>query len=142
MVTAVEAAGKVFDRELVDLSVSPVIRKALLESDPTLGSDTDVRELIRREFSQPTDIDTAEFLRMTREILTKGGELPLTIVVLDEVQIFVRNNLERTRQVVEVAEALAKQMGEPRASRRCRPECPEHGGAGVRLDARPVYHPG
>jgi hypothetical protein len=110
LVSAVKATGKEFDRELVDLSVSPVIRKALLESDPTLGSDADVRELIRREFSQPTDIDTAEFLRMSREILTRDGELPLTIIVLDEVQIFVRNNLERTRQVVEVAEALAKQM--------------------------------
>lgn len=110
VVSKVEAAGKVFDRELVDLSVSPVIRKALLESDPTLGSDAEVRELIRREFSQPTDIDTSEFLRMAREILSKDGELPLTIVVLDEVQIFVRNNLDRTRQVVEVAEALAKQM--------------------------------
>ncbi len=106
----VEATGKKFERELVDLSVSPVIRKALLESDSTLGSDAEVRELIRREFSQPADIDTSEFLRMTREILTRDGELPLTIVVLDEVQIFVRNNLDRTRQVVEVAEALAKQM--------------------------------
>jgi hypothetical protein len=46
---------------------------------------------------------------MTREILAKDGVLPLTILVLDEVQIFVRNNLERTRQVVEVAEALSKQ---------------------------------
>ena len=111
VVSKVEADGKQFDRELVDLSVSPVIRKALLESDTTLGSDADVRDLIRSEFSQPTDIDTAEFLRMTREILTKDGEFPLTILVLDEVQIFVRNNLDRTRQVVEVAEALAKQMG-------------------------------
>jgi hypothetical protein len=111
MVSKIEAAGNEFNRELVDLSVSPVIRKALLESDPTLGSDAEVRDLIRSEFSQPSDIDTSEFLRMTREILTKKGELPLTIIVLDEVQIFVRNNLDRTRQVVEAVEALEKQMG-------------------------------
>ncbi len=110
MVAKVEAGGKAFERELVDLSVSPVIRKALLELDPTLGSDADVRNLIKSEFSQPGDIDTAEVRRMTREILTRDGELPLTILVLDEVQIYVRNNLDRTRQVVEVAEALAKQM--------------------------------
>jgi hypothetical protein len=110
VVSRVEAAGKQFDRELVDLSVSPVIRKALLEADSTLGSDADVRALIRSEFSQPSDIDTAEFLRMAKEVLSKDGQLPLTILVLDEVQIFVRNNLDRTRQVVEVAEALAKHM--------------------------------
>jgi hypothetical protein len=111
VVSKVEAAGKVFERELVDLSVSPVIRRALLDSDPSLGSDADVRALIRSEFAQPADIDTAELLRMTREILEKNGHLPLTILVLDEVQIYVRNNLDRTRQVVEVAEALAKHTG-------------------------------
>lgn len=110
VVKKVEAAGKQFDRELVDLSVSPVLRKALLETDPGLGSEADVKELVRREFAQPNDIDTGEFLRMAREVLMRDGQLPLTILVLDEVQIFVRNNLDRTRQVVEVAEALAKQM--------------------------------
>jgi hypothetical protein len=110
VVQKVTDAGKQFDRELVDLAVSPVLRKALLETDPGLGSESDVKELIRREFSQPSDIDTAEFLRMAREVLSQDGKLPLTILVLDEVQIFVRNNLDRTRQVVEVAEALAKQM--------------------------------
>jgi hypothetical protein len=106
----VEASGKDFMRELNDLTVSPVLRAALLKADPSLGNAEGMRELLTKEFAQPTDISTAEFLRMTREVLGKKDGLPLTILVLDEVQIYVRNNLERTREVVEVAEALGKQL--------------------------------
>ena len=106
----VEAKGKDFMRELNDLTVSPVLRAALLKADPSLGKADGMRELLTKEFAQPTDISTAEFLRMTREVLARENGLPLTILVLDEVQIYVRNNLERTREVVEVAEALGKQL--------------------------------
>ncbi len=106
----VEASGKEFMRELNNLFVSPVLRAALLKADPQLGNADGLRTLLTKEFSQPTDISTAEFLRMTREVLGGKDGLPLTILVLDEVQIYVRNNLERTREVVEVAEALGKQL--------------------------------
>jgi hypothetical protein len=106
----VEASGKDFMRELENLTVSPVLRAALLKVDPQLGNADALRTLLTKEFAQPVDISTAEFLRMTREVLVGKDGLPLTILVLDEVQIYVRNNLERTREVVEVAEALGKQL--------------------------------
>lgn len=107
---AVEAKGKNFLRELSDLYMSPVLRGALQAADPNLGSAADARELLKREFTQPDDISTDEFLRVIREFLAPGKQLPLTVLVLDEVQIYVRNSLDRTQQVVEVAEALGKQM--------------------------------
>jgi hypothetical protein len=106
----VEAAGKDFMRELNNLYVSPVLRAALLKVDSQLGNPEGLRALLTKEFSQPTDISTSEFLQMTREVLSGNNGLPLTILVLDEVQIYVRNNLERTREVVEVAEASGKQL--------------------------------
>ena len=106
----VEAAGKDFMRVLEDLTVDPVLRAALLKVDPQLGNAEALRTLLTKEFAQPSDISTAEFLRMTREVLGCTAGLPLTILVLDEVQIYVRNNLDRTKEVVEVAEALGKQM--------------------------------
>jgi hypothetical protein len=106
----VEDAGRDFMRELEDLTVSPVLRAALLKVDPHLGNADALRTLLAKEFTQPTDISTTEFLRMTREVLGGKDALPLTILVLDEVQIYVRNNLDRTKEVVEVAEALGKQM--------------------------------
>ena len=67
----VEAKGKDFLRELNDLTVSPVLRAALLKADPNLGKADGMRELLTKEFAQPTDISTAEFVRMTREVLAR-----------------------------------------------------------------------
>src|SRR5262249_2054083 len=106
----VEASGKNFMRELNDLTVSPILAKALLKLDTRFKDEDSLFSGLSTEFAQPMDISTADFLRMTREVLGGDDGLPLTILVLDEVQIYVRNNLERTREVVEVAEALGKQL--------------------------------
>ena len=108
----VEAAGKDFLRELNDLYVSPHLRRALIKRDPGLGDERAVRELLRNQFPMVSDIDTTEFIRITREVLSakSNGELPLTIVVLDEVQQFIAGDPDRATKVVEVAEALNKNM--------------------------------
>jgi len=107
----VQSKGKSFTRELNDLYVSPVLREALIAVDPALGDANAVRETLKREFSQPSDISTSDLIRITREVLVgQRGQLPLTILVLDEVQQYIADSSERATQVVEVAEALSKQM--------------------------------
>lgn len=107
----VEGKGKDFARELNELYVSPVLREALIAVDPHLGDPQVVRDTLKKEFSQPAEISTAEFIRMAREVLTPpGGQLPLTIVVLDEVQLFIGDSSERATLVTEIAETLCKQM--------------------------------
>lgn len=103
--------GRGLMRELNDMYVSPVLRDALIAVDPDLGDAQTVRETLRREFVQPPDITTQEFIRMAREVLIgPNGQLPLTIVVLDEVQLYIGDSTDRATQVTEVAEALGKQM--------------------------------
>lgn len=133
----VEASGKEFMRAMNNLFVSPVLRAALLKADPQLGNADALRFLLTKEFAQPTDISTAEVLRMTREVLGGKDGLPLTILVLDEVQIYVRVIPERTREVVEVEKRWASNStpglwwsGPKRAEFRC---------AGVQLDAGSVH---
>ncbi len=107
---SVESKGKDFYRELNNLFVSPVLREALLKADPQLGTADSLRDLLKREFSQPNDITTAEFLRTTREVLSRNGSLPLTILVIDEVQLYIGDSSDRATQVVEIAEAICKQL--------------------------------
>ncbi len=107
-----EDAGRDFERELSDLYVSPYLRKALLAVDPGLGDEKEVRQLLRDQFPPKTDIDTSEFIRVTKEVLKArgGGQLPLTIFVIDEVQHYIGDDKDRSRHVTELAEALNKQM--------------------------------
>jgi hypothetical protein len=109
---SVTAAGKDFHRELSDLYVSPPIRKALLEADPGLGDEREVRSLLREQFPSVTDLGTPEFINVTKEVLTLqgGGKIPLTAIILDEVQHYVGDNKDRSRHVTELVEALNKQM--------------------------------
>lgn len=112
VVKQVEAAGKDFRRELMDLYVSPHIRKAVAACDADLGGEKEVRELLRAQFPNKTDVTTDEFVSLAKEALRLRGDghIPLTVVVLDEVQHYIGNNDERSMGITELTEALNKQM--------------------------------
>lgn len=108
---AVEATGKEFLRELQDLYVSPVLAKALLAADPAFSPDEkQARATLRAQFPVETDVSTAECIRLNREVLTADGQIPCTVIVLDEVQLFIGDSAQRSTDVQEVTEALCKQL--------------------------------
>lgn len=112
---AVAEAGKDWRSELNNLYVSGPIARAVLACDPQFAaSEAEARKTIKAQFPQPaTDISTGEFLTAIKRVLRlKGssGRLPCTVVVLDEVQQFIGDSIERSVLVTEVAEALSKQL--------------------------------
>lgn len=92
---AVQAEGRSFDKEVQDLYVSPVIARGLLDVDPTLGSSVkEVRELLKAQFPPTTkDVTEDEMFNVMDDVLrlqsTTPGKLPLTLVVLDEMQQYI-----------------------------------------------------
>ncbi|HXG47417.1 MAG TPA: BREX system P-loop protein BrxC [Methylomirabilota bacterium] len=109
--TAVEAAGKDFFNELHDLYVSPILAKAVRDADPDFAPDLkQARATLRAQFPVVEDISTNEFIRLVREVLSVKGQLPCTVIVLDEIQLFIGNDPGRSTDVQEVAEALCKQL--------------------------------
>lgn len=108
---AVEKAGKDFFAELHDLYVSPILAKAVLEADAEFAGDLkQARAALRAQFPVVEDISTNEFVRLVREVLTVVGQLPCTVIVLDEIQLFIGNDPGRSTDVQEVAEALCKSL--------------------------------
>ena len=95
---AVEAEGRSLDKEIHDLYVSPLIARALLDADPSLGGSVkDVRDLLRTQFSPTTkDITDDEMFDVMDDVLrlqsTSGGKLPLAVVVLDEMQQYINDD--------------------------------------------------
>lgn len=109
----VEAAGKEWLRELNNLHVSPLIAQAVLEAHPAFAADEkEVRRAIIQQFPQlSTDIATKDFIEAAKLALADdGGQLPLTIVVLDEVQQYINESSDRAATITEVAEALYSQF--------------------------------
>lgn len=108
---AVEVAGKDFYSELHDLYVSPVLAKAILDADSDFAVDLkQARAALRSQFPVVGDISTNEFIRVVREVLSVDGQIPCTVIVLDEIQLFIANDASRSTDVQEVAEALCKQL--------------------------------
>jgi hypothetical protein len=108
---AVEAAGKDFYGELHDLYVSPILAKAVLDADPDFAGDLkQARAALRSQFPVVEDISTSEFIRLVREVLSVDGQVPCTVIVLDEIQLFIGNDPGRSADVQEVAEAICKQL--------------------------------
>jgi len=117
LVQACADAGKDFGNELHDLHVSPVIANALLEIDPTLGdSAKDVRGLLKEDFpATTTDIDDDRLFDMIEDVLKvqsdTPGKLPLTLVVLDEMQQYLGEDNERIGVVQNIVEGVRDRYG-------------------------------
>ncbi|MBK8060292.1 MAG: BREX system P-loop protein BrxC [Gemmatimonadetes bacterium] len=113
--SAVTAGGRAWEKEVNNLYVSPFIARAVLSCDAAFASsEAQARETLRTRFASPkSDIDTKSFTTMAREALTlagRGGELPCTLIVLDEMQQYVGTSYDRSVAVTEAAEALSKEM--------------------------------
>ena len=110
---AVEAAGKSVAKEVHDLYVSPVIAKALLEADPSLGgSEKDVHALLAAQFPPRTkDITDDEMFGVMDDVLrlqsTTGQKLTLTLVVLDEMQQYIGDDNEKALAVQNIVEGCS-----------------------------------
>lgn len=105
----VEKAGKDFNRELNNLWVSPVLHKALVDED--LGTTTsEISKALAQQFANVKDITIDEMLTAIRECLSVKGQLPCTLVVLDEAQQFIGDDSDRSLQIQEVVEACCKQL--------------------------------
>jgi hypothetical protein len=110
---AVEGEGRTFEKEIHDLYVSPVIAKALLEADSTLGeSVTEVRNLLKTQFPPTTkDVTDDEMFDVMDDVLrlqsTTPGKLPLTLVVLDEMQQYLGDDNDKALTVQNIVQGCS-----------------------------------
>lgn len=110
---AVEAEGREFRRELNDMYVSPLVAKGLLAADPNFaGNEKDARAALRAQFPKPKDITTDEFVTALQDTLAPDGEMPCTVIILDEVQQYIGEDTGRSYVVQEVVEACSKRFGD------------------------------
>ena len=109
---AVEEAGRKWAGELNNLYVSPVLAKEILAAKPDFATDAKaVGQLLASQFPPPrTDITTEQFVAAAKQALAPDGEIPLTILVLDEVQQYISEVQDRSASITELAEALQTQF--------------------------------
>lgn len=109
----VEAQGKKWEAELHHLAASPVIAEALVAAGAGFGdSAKEVRETLRAQYpARQTDVDNTEMVQAIHDALAVDGQMPCTLIALDEVQVYINEMTDRTRVIQEIAEACRTKFG-------------------------------
>jgi hypothetical protein len=110
--SAVEAEGKSLSHELRNLYVSPVLARALIDAGASFGeSPAAVSSALQTQFPMVDDISNEETLATFEEVLrlqsTDASKLPLTLVVLDEMQQYINNDNAKALQVQDLVEGCS-----------------------------------
>lgn len=96
-------------KEVRNLHVSPFVHKAVAEALPQLAADPkEVREILRSQYAIVSDISNDEMVDALVEALADDGRIPLTLVVLDEVQQYIGNDVDRPMDIQEAVETCCK----------------------------------
>ena len=98
--------------ELRNLTKSTPLANHLVELKPSLGNEpSDVHQLLKREHPNVEDITLDEMVEAVHGALAEDGELPCTLVALDEIQQFVGDDSQKTYDIQEVTQACCSEFG-------------------------------
>ena len=109
----IQTAGKTLESELKQLWVSAALRDALRKHCPDFADikPNEMPSILKAQFP-PTDgrITVSQMVEGIHTALTLNGEMPLTLLALDELQQFVGDSADRSYAVQEVVEACSNRF--------------------------------
>ena len=114
--SAVQGRGRNFEHELRNLYVSPVIAHALLDAGATFGdTPAAISAALQSQYPTAEDISNDEMLDVFEQVLrlqsTTEGELPLALVVLDEMQQYINDENTKAEHVQHLVEGCSARFG-------------------------------
>lgn len=106
----IEAQGKDFKKEYENLFVSSVLARAIIELKPEFAeNEAKVKENFKANFKRIESISREQFIvTIKSEILPMffGDKIPLTVIVLDEVQQFIGQDGDKSIDVQNLAQDI------------------------------------
>ncbi|MGC9952604.1 MAG: BREX system P-loop protein BrxC [Bryobacteraceae bacterium] len=102
--------GSGFDSAIRNFVLSTAFHQAVIAEKPSLAANArDLSDRLKDNFRQPPEITVNELSSTVRRALLLGRkELPLTLVVLDEIQQFLKNDPSRVLDMQNIAERFAE----------------------------------
>jgi len=101
-----------WQEELDNFYVAEGLHGALAKVKPNLFSSlATCVETLNNQYPIVQDISNDEMIKAIQQALSRDGQLPLTMIALDEVQQYIGGNAQRSIEVQEVVEACCKKIG-------------------------------
>jgi len=112
--SSIETKGKDLAHELRNLYVSPVLAQALIDSGASFGdTPSAVSGALQAQFPMVADVSNDEMLDTFEEVLrlqSSSEKLPLTLVVLDEMQQYIDDDSAKALQVQDLVEGCSSRF--------------------------------
>ncbi|MGJ4734839.1 BREX system P-loop protein BrxC [Leptospira levettii] len=107
----IKESGSDVDTEIGNFYVSTEVAKALIAIDPDFAKDVKTaKDFIKSTYPLVSDIDNLELETTLKEVLSVDGKFPLTLIVLDEMQLFIGDDSAKSTAVQELAELLCSKF--------------------------------
>nr|MDQ2696937.1 BREX system P-loop protein BrxC [Pseudomonadota bacterium] len=105
------AQSLTLEEELPHLFVSEELHQAVLAAKPTLAADAQsLGDRLIAQFPEVADVSDDEMVQAVQEALTRHGQFPLTLMVLDEVQQYIGQDGDRAYRIQLVTQACCKRF--------------------------------
>jgi len=108
------ANGRTLAGELLNMYVSDHLARAILAAKPDFAANTaEVRKSLRDQYPSIDDLERDRFVEVVDDTLrvTHDGQVPLTLLVLDELQLFLNDDPGKTWEMQQLVEAMCSKLG-------------------------------
>ena len=105
-------AGCNLHEEVENLNYSVHLAEALLEASPKYGTVANVQEVLRTGFPEITSPTISQMLDFIQKVFGERSNLPCTLLVVDEVQQFIGEKIQRAMDVQEIAESCCTRLNQ------------------------------
>jgi hypothetical protein len=98
--------------EVTNLNYSVPLAEALLFADSKYGTVANVQEALRTGFPDITSPTMGQALDFLQQVFGEKGNLPCTLLVVDEVQQFIGEKIQRAMDLQEIAEHCCTKLNQ------------------------------
>ncbi|TVR56951.1 MAG: BREX system P-loop protein BrxC [Candidatus Competibacteraceae bacterium] len=108
---ALEQQNRQLAREVLSLKLSVPLAEALVSAEPKYATAANAQAAIRDQFKDNNSPTVDDALAVVKQIFGHEGQLPCTLLVVDEIQQFIGDKIQRANDVQEIAEHVCTDLG-------------------------------
>lgn len=98
-------------REVLSLKLSVPLADALVSAESKYATAANAQAAIRDQFKENNSPTIDDALDVVKQIFGHDGQLPCTLLVVDEIQQFIGEKIQRANDVQEIAEHVCTDLG-------------------------------
>ena len=112
VIDALAIKKRELSKEVLSLRLSLPLAEALVNADPNYANAANAQAAIRAQFPDINSPTMAQALDVLKQVFGTDGNLPCTLLVIDEIQQFIGQQIQRAMDLQEIAEHCCTKLNQ------------------------------